>query len=305
MSIKKKIKGLLTRIIRRGYWYNNVLFPDCKKFWNYNIFNTDVINLGSTSAVNAFLYDTIPLKCANWALSTNPLRGDFAILKNYYSYLNERNATVIIPLCPFSSLSGSYSITDDRYYTLLYPSSIPAFSINRQRKILSIKNNPIASYPILDIFSSLKAFLQTKDKQMSEIQMQEDATKWMTLWKKEFSITDFSYPLSILNLDGIEDASRILNEMIEFCKDRHIRPAILIPPVYHTLGNILTQEIRELTIKPIIEKLEDKSVWFHNYMDDPLFTNDISLFRNSFLMNEKGAKLFTRQILKDIGLISD
>ena len=305
MNIKRKILNLLSRIVRRGYWYNNTLFPDCKKFWSYKTFNTEVVNLGSTSGVYAFNYEDLDLKAANWALCANPLLGDMAILKNYYSFLSAKKCTVILPLCPFSSLSGSYNYFPDRYYSLLYCSSIPAYSFRREQQVLAMKTNPLPYYPLLAIFQDIRLALYPKKlPQLTEVQMERDSERWMKNWMKEFSITDFSYPLSMVNRDGIEDAAKTINEIITFCKERNILPVMVIPPVFHTLGEKFTLEIRKKVIDSLIEKVMDKSVWYHNYMDDPDFTFDLSLFRNSYLMNEKGAKFFTLRVLKDLGLIS-
>lgn len=304
MNVKGKIVGFLNRKIRKGNWYSNVKFPDCQKFWNYKTFDTEVVNLGSTSAVSAFCYDEIPLKCANWALSVNPLMGDFAILKNYFGYLREKGSTVIIPLCPFTSLSGSYSITEDKYYSLLYPSSIPAYSYRRHQQIKNGMRSPLDIYPVKPFIYDLKCLFSCKNLIMlSEQQMLYDAERWMENWMKEFNIIDFSHPLSLVNKDGIDDASNILNDIISFCKEREIRPVILIPPVYHTLGERLTPDIRKIIIDSLIERIEDRSIWFHNYMDESEFSNNISYFQNSFLMNKKGARLFTRRVLNDLGLV--
>lgn len=306
MSFSRKFKGLLNRLISQGHWYNESKFRGCRKFWRYKTFNTEIVNLGSTSGVNAFCYDDIPRKCANWALESNPLKGDLAILRNYFSYLSENVSTVILPLCPFSSLSGGYNITEDRYYSLLYPSSIPAFSLLRQQQIKREVNNPLCCYPAVAIFTDLKSLIKGKrDCHLTESQMQDDAQRWMNNWMKEFSVTDFAYPLSMVNSDGIEDAAKIINEIVTFCKERNIRLIMLIPPVFHTLDELFTPEIRKKVIDSLIECVVDKSVWFHNYMGDLEFTNDISLFQNSFLMNKKGAKQFTRRVLSDIGLINE
>lgn len=303
MSIFRKVYRIINGLIRRGYWYNNVKFKDCSKFWCYKTFNTDVVNLGSTSSVFAFNYSGIPLKCANWALSTNPLAGDLAILKNYVSYLKE-GATVIIPLCPFTSLAGGYSISEDHYYSLLYPSTIPCYSIRRHNKVKLERQTPLLAYPLLSLFSDLKHLVvKPKQKVMTENEMEKDAQTWMSNWKKEFSVSDFSYPLLLKNQDAIVDAAKVLNEIVAFCKERNIRSVILIPPVYHTLGELFTPEIRKKIIDSLIERVEDKSVWYHNYMDDSEFTNDTSLFQSSFLMNEKGAKIFTRRALTDLDII--
>lgn len=304
MSFKQNINRVLNGLVRKSYWFNTIMFPDCDKFWNHKDFNIDVVNLGSTSGLNAFNYEDLPLKGYNWALGRNPLVADFEVLNNYYSYLNPQRSTVIICLCPFSSLSGSYNYLDDKYYTILNVSSIPNGSIRKRAEVLQIKKNPIKYYPLFELIRSLKSLITiNKDNCLSESQMRADAVKWMSNWKKEFSIEDFSYPLSLVNQDGIEDAAKILNKMIGYCKERNIRPVLIIPPVYHTLGDLITSEIHNKIINPLIERLEDKTVWYHNYMEDEDFSNNIILFQNSFLLNKKGAKLFTNKVLKDIGLV--
>ena len=304
MNILRKVYNLLNAVIRKGFWYNNVKFTDCKKFWTYTCFNTDIVNLGSTSAVNAFNYTGIPLKCANWALKTNPLTGDLAILKNYLSYLKSNNATVLIPICPFSSLSGRYKITEDKYYTILYPASIPNYSYKKHQQIKCEMHEPIRIYPLWCMFSDLRnIFKKKKNIILSETEMQIDAKNWMNNWMKEFGITDFSYQLSLINQDAIEDAAKILNEIISLCKERNIKPKLLVPPVYHSLGILFSTEIKNKIIDSLINKIEDKSIWYHNYMDDEDFANNSSLFQNSFLLNEKGALLFTKRVMKDLELI--
>jgi hypothetical protein len=240
----------------------------------------------------------------NWALTKNPLLADEEVLKNYFSYLKPQGSVVIVTLCPFSSLSGSYDYFDDRYYSFLNIRSIPHFSIAKKQEVLRKMESPLEYYPLSQLFYGLKrCIVHRKRKTMTADQMKSDAVSWLEGWKKEFSISSFSRPLSIVNHDGIADASRILNEIIVFCKEREIRPVFLIPPVYQSLADLLTQQIRELVIEPLLSMLKDQDVWFHNYMDDEAFTDDISLFQNSFLMNEKGAKLFTKRVLTDIGLI--
>lgn len=304
MIIVKKISNRLTKYVKKTSWYNNCIFEDCSKFWNLNTFNLDVVNLGSTSGVHAFDYSEVDVRGMNWAVSRNPILGDQEILNNYISYLKRNNSVVILTLCPFTSLSGSYDDFDDRYYTFLKFASIPNCSLRRKNRVLDIKDRPLKYYPLFSFLSDILLFHVNKhDKQMSEIEMEEDANGWIKGWMHEFSISDFNYPLSMVNRDGIEDSNKIITEIIKYCKVNSIRPVIVIPPVYHTLGKKFTPKIRKIVIETLINKLNDSSVWFHNYMDDEDFNNDRSLFVNSFLMNKKGARLFTKRVLKDIGMI--
>lgn len=304
MSIKHKIASKINGAIRRTHWFNEELFPDCRKFWNYNTFNTDVINLGSTSGYYAFDYEGLPIKGGNFALRHNPLSGDQAILKNYFGYLNPKGSYVIIPLCVFSSLAGSYDFMEDRFYTLIYPSSIPHFSYRKQQQIKSIAASPIRKFPFWSIYTELRLLLKgVSHSTLTEDQMKTDAERWIKGWKHEFAVSDFSQPLSLINKDGVNDAVEILNDIISFCKERNIKPVIMIPPMYHTLAEKFDEKARQLFVYDLIEKIEDKTVPFHNYLDDSRFSRDSSLFMNSFFLNKKGAKKFTRIALTDIGLI--
>lgn len=304
MSIKHKIASKINGAIRRTHWFNEEFFPDCRKFWNYNTFNTDVINLGSTSGYYAFDYEGLPIKGGNFALRHNPLSGDQAILKNYFGYLNPKGSHVIIPLCVFSSLAGSYDFMEDRFYTLIYPSSIPHFSYRRQQQIKAIAASPIRRFPLWSFYTELRAQLRgTGHSTLTEEQMKADADRWIKGWKHEFALSDFSQPLSLFNKDGVNDAAEILNDIISFCKERNIKPVIMIPPMYHTLAEKFDEKARQLFVYDLIEKIEDKTVPFHNYMDDSRFSRDSSLFMNSFFLNKKGAKKFTRIALTDIGLL--
>ncbi len=303
MSITRKIYRALNALVRRSRWFNEEIFPGCNKFLRYNTFNTKVINLGSTSSYYAFDYSGLPVKGANFALPCNPLLGDEAILKNYFGYLAPNESHVIIPLCIFSSLAGSYDIDDDRYYLLLYPNSIPHFSYRRQQKVKQFAAKPFRNYPIFASFGEFRRFFPKKDAcPMTEDEMQKDAEKWMNGWMHEFSLKSCSAPLSLLNKDAVEDASSILNRMISFCTERNITPTLVLPPMYHTLADKFDKEARNNLIYSMIDKLDDNSVTFLNYMDDKSFSYDRTLFSDSFLLNSKGCKLFTRRVLKDIGI---
>lgn len=306
MSIKKKIGRKLNGAIRRTRWFNEEFMPDCSKFWNYNTFNTDVINLGSTSGYYAFDYKGLQIEGGNFALRHNPLSGDQAILKNYFGYLNPKESHVIISLCVFSSLAGSYDFMEDRFYTLLSPISIPHFSYRRQQQVKAWAASPIRQMPLWSIYTEMKRIIRgDKQPQLTEQQMEQDAQRWINGWKHEFSISDFSQPLSLINQDGLKDASAILNEIIAFCKGRKIKPVLILPPMYHTLAEKFDSQARKVLLEDLVNTIEDKSVKFLNYMDDSRFSHDTSLFQNSFLLNKQGAKKFTKIALTDMGVLKE
>jgi len=303
-----KIGRALNAVVRRSNWYSNIVFEDCNKFWNHKEFNLDVINLGSTSGVHSFNYNGLDIKAANFALSHNQLLGDEAVLMNYCSFLNPGKSTVIISLCPFSSLAGSYDYFDDRYYSILHSSSIPYFSKLHYNGVMHVKNRPIKYFPCyqvgIEILYWIRRLLKIKSNcKLTESQLEEDANNWIKGWKHEFSITSFDMPLSMINEDAINDSIEILNRIIAFCENRNIELVLTIPPVYHTLARKFLSSFREKVLDQMINGLKRDCYTFINYMEDEHFLNDRNLFKNSFLLNETGAKYFTQRVLTDIKLI--
>lgn len=275
-------------------------------------FDLQVVNLGSTSGVCAFDYSGLPVHAENWALRQNPLAADVAILENYSSFLSAKGATVIIPLCPFSALSGSYAYQEDHYYTILSPRSLPAFSRKRQMKILSVRDNPLAHYPLIEVVRAMKSRLlrlvrlsRSERSQLICADFEADADQWLRNWFFEFGLTDFSTPLSLINRDGIEDAVMHLKKMMDFCRERGHRPVLVIPPMHRSLAQKFTHEARGLLIDSLTSQLSVEPVVFLNYMDHPEFTADKSLFQSSFLLNSVGAKKFTYRMLVDLGLLEN
>ena len=303
-----KVGRVVNALFKRTYWFNEVLFPDCTKFWNHKTFNLDVVNLGSTSGVHAFYYKDVPFKCANWALGHNPLSGDEAILKNYFSYLNPHKSTVIVPLCPFSALAGSYECTDDKYYTLLYSSSIPSFSKRKQEQAMHMMNRPLKYYPVYELFAwpgRVISSMFKNNRPLNDEQMENDAQKWISGWLKEFSIKSLSFeePLSLINKDAIQDAKNHLGRIIVFCQERNITPVFVVPPVYYTLSNKFSNKAKEILLDDVIKSVTGMGALFINHMEDEDFINNAGLFINSFYLNEKGAIAFTNKLLKEINLI--
>ena len=103
MNLSTKVKRRINALIKRTFWYREVVFADCEKFWKQKTLNLEIVNLGSSVSKYAFDYSNCNNKAANWAMAPQTFVGDYAILSNYLSFLSD-NAIVIITLCPFSCL---------------------------------------------------------------------------------------------------------------------------------------------------------------------------------------------------------
>ena len=300
--LMNKLINRINVLIKHSYWYNCVQFSDCQKFWGQNNFNLDLVNLGSSSGKYAFNYDGY-YKCANWAMAPKSLYGDLLILKNYCSYLKPSGSIVLISLCPFSSLGGQYSDLDYRYYTIINSNSISNYSFKKYQEAIDLKNNPFLYYPFASIVRDIKYSLKRKeDAIMSLEQMEDNAKSWMSNWAKEFSITDFESPLRLINKDRFHESAVALNNLICFCLSRNIKPILVIPPMHKTLTNKFSDSMKEKFIYAFIEEGNKECIPFLDYMEDDELS-DITLFRNSYFLNEKGAKLFTRKVLKDVNFL--
>ena len=304
MSIRKKIKKILNALVRRTPWFNRTFFEDCKKFWQYNTFNTEIVNLGSTSALYAFNYDDIGIKAANWAISRNPLLGDLAILKNYSGYLNTKGSTVIIPLCPFSSLAGSYDYMDDRYYTILYPSTIAHYSYIHYLHVLHKRDNPFMYYPVSALFTDAFTYISNlRKKKLTEQDFERDAQIKIESWMHEFSLTCLDDQLSLKNRDAISDAVSILNEIIRYCKKKKAKVIITVPPMHRSLASKFSENAKNVLIDSMVSNISGNDISYKNYMYCEGISDNDDMFENSFLLNDKGAREFTRILLREANII--
>ena len=302
--MKNKIKKKLNCWVSQSYWYNEIVFKDCRKFWEMNVSNLDVINLGSSSGVYDFNYSGLSVKGMNWAVAPQTIYGDFAILKQFASHL-KKGATIIYPLCPFTSISGAVKYVEDRCYSFLDLDLIPDGHYLHMVKVKQMQKYPLSFYPLLSILRDLKHAVGNNGENiriLDEFQMIEDAKLSMKSWNDQFHIDDLSAPFVGKYKVVYDEGTKLLKEMSVFCKERNLRLVIVIPPMYKTLAGCFSTSARENLIDSFIRSGIDSSVLYLNMMDDENFTNDITLFRSSYYLNTIGAQKYTSYLLNKINL---
>lgn len=303
MSILSKIIGkLLSKIdtsLFKTKWFNDTLqFAGCKAISGLNIFNNEIANLGSTSAFHAFNYSGTGLHGVNLATPKQSLKEDREMIKNYYSHLKE-GSVVIIPLCLFSSLVGEDEEMPDKYYVLFQNDSIPHFSWKKKNQIYDIYNKPYKYFPLWSFPYELMRPLKRRKDNMSSPDLEVDANRWMTGWKHEFSIYNFEDQLSLRNYDSYLSSRQILEEIVDFCESRNLKPVIVYPPVSEALTSKITDKMRKIYLDDFVQGSKAKRVPFFNYLNDKEF-NDNTLYLNSFFLNAKGSKVFTTRVIRDL-----
>lgn len=305
-KLKKEIKTLL---IEKNKWYSQE-FNDCAKFWNNFPFNLEIVNLGSSSAFYGFDYSPLPVKAANWAMRPQSFPQDFALLKTYYSYLKPK-AIVLISLCPYSSCFKIYTdISQEKYYTILHPGVIERFDLEKQKIIYNKKNQPWKFYKkelIKGTIGNIKSIFKKRPdtytyQPMNNKQLEADAKMWIDGWKKEFNITDMNAPLPPHIKEGRKKRINILNEIISFCKERDLKPIIVLPPMTIHLSSKISETFRQNYIYSFLDEVKLYDTPFLNFLNDNRFQDED--FFNSFFLNRKGAKKFTQIVFNEIIKVS-
>jgi len=308
-------------IAKPAYKVSNYLFRkserlkcyfDFTKFLDYIPQNLEIVNLGSSSGKYALKYDN-SVKGANWALGPQTLYYDFSILKQYHSYLKPK-AFVIVPLCPFSSCIKNFSVERNnlKYYSFLHPAVIYEYSKEIHRTIRPLIFHPIfLSCKLLGFKSFIRSFIASFIKlhpsnllinPMNEETIEKDAEQWINGWKTQFNIKDLeSKVIPEETKNAIEYNIELISKMVEFCKERELNLVFILPPVTKTLSSKFSNSFKELFIYSLFASINPKEAQFLNYFDDEKFSNS-DLYFNSFFLNERGRKLFTEQVIKDIKL---
>lgn len=290
-------------IVKRSFWYNNVQFPDCRKFWDIKPTQFDVVNIGSTASLNAFNYSDISLECANLAMTSQFLLADFEILK-YYSKFIKKGGTVILgmSLFPFDGYDVTYF--DRRYYTILPSSSIWNYSAYELKQAEEIKEMPINYYPIIELYYSIKRmFCKKRRTFLSKEDYVNDAKRKMKDgWMKQFEITNLDKPMSQSNMSLADQMIEIMIRIRDLCKEQGFNFVMVMPPVSPSLKSWLTPSVRDNYIYVCKNSEMLNTVRYLDYLDDMDF-DSFDNFENSYILNRKGSQLFTHKVLNDLNLL--
>lgn len=306
-------------LVKRTPWYRgkfvdveSKIFPDLRWSAKHIERNFDVVNLGSSSSFWGFDYDGLDISGMNWAQAPQLLQNDLRILENFHSILKPAG-TVIVPLCFFSGLYIDDSLTD----TLRYVNKLDYLLLSERfrDKARQLAKCPIlfgrpAIYAALGYLKHMGRYSCEEDwrrtaiaNSLSEQELTEDAARWIAGWKAQFSIGDLSAPLSSANEVAMAKQVEIFIKLIRFCKERSYKVACIIPPVSQYLGEYFTKTFRQYYIQRFLAE-SGYDGWFKDYSLDERFS-DPELYFNSFFLNLRGRKMFTRQVLKDLGILHD
>jgi len=302
---------LLNKKIKTTNWYQNNFIYTQQFVSNANYRkdtqrNYEIVNLGSNPARFAFFYEGIAGQ--NWSTGTQGLDKDLEILKYFHSYI-KKDGIVLLPVVAFSSVSGYLKPENDPLsYVAKFVSILDYDQASSLPKGMTARR--WINYPLLSewrsirwIFSDMEkdGRLALSEQMMQELELNMDALFWMNVWKEEFHIVDLDAPLTNELQEGRKKSIKDLQNLIDFCLERSLRPVLIMPPMSKYLSRLFSTTARETYIYSFIREVNTKNIPFLDYLDDERWS-DASLYFNSFFLHLKGRKLFTQQVLKDLYL---
>ena len=298
--------------LKTNHWKNQFLFT--KNFisnagYRDNLGrNFDIVNLGSNPALNGFFYEKV--RGANWSTGSQGFPMDFEILKYYHSYVKE-GGYVLIPIMPFSSISN-FLETRPQYWSDSYYMKFAKILDNAQikklpnaRRVVQKLHYPVIFNPKLifyifhDVTSDSKILVN--EQTMQAIELEYDAKKWIKHWKTEFCVKEYNEFWGMKFNIYIDSGIKLLSEMIDYCLYRNLQPVLITIPISMYLANEFTPEFRQKMIYDFVNASNTKGVKVLDYMFDERFCKS-NLFNGSFFLNLNGRKLFTEQIMRDLGI---
>lgn len=309
VTLPLPIYFIANKLLQKTNWYLNQ-YGDCVKFRKQK-FEMDIVNLGSSPAKYAFDFSGLPISGANWATAPQPISYDFRIIKNYHSYI-KKDGILLLLFCPFSGFVKDYEDKEahKKYHYFLHPILNPHFSETTYEQVRQEVEQPLKTllrYPFRTLCQMLRfrknPFVIDKNP-MTERQIKKDAEFWFNGWKIEFGLDDLDLPLSMKNKTAIDYNSELLCEIADFCKERSLNPVIVVAPITRYLSTLIPAAFQRAVFYDMIEKAKrEKHVPVLDYSQNKQLTTD-DLYINSFFLNSKGRKKFTRKVLQDLKLLN-
>lgn len=304
---------MLNKMLKRTNWWRNQYlateqFVSNSGYRDNIIRNYDIINLGSNPARFAFFYENV--KGQSWATGSQGQDMDFEILKYYHSYL-KNNGTVLIPIMPFSSIAP-FLINRKEYWGIPYYSKFASIldpiqssrlpyskEISRYLKFPLLYNYRAVRYCFRDI--PLDSRFQISEQPMMEMELQQDAQKWVRGWLKEFNLKNLQDVFDVKWEKYYNEAIALNKRIVDFCIERKLNPVFICVPMTSHLSSLFPENVHKFLVTDFVNKANVHGIPFLDYTFDERFKDD-NLYFNSFFLNLRGRKKFTGIVLSDLSI---
>ena len=169
-------------------------------------------------------------------------------------------AYVIIPLCPFSSI-------------------LPE-SYDRRR---GAESHPLISFDGMPDERAMSAFADKLDKG----------------WKREFSIRDYSDPMTATNRQCYFACVAHMRDFIGWCRQEGLKPVLVLPPAAKCLRDLFPDSfMKDYVYGFVRDAIRGTDVQFLDYWNHRDF-QDPRLFATALFLNKMGRRRFTARVMAD------
>lgn len=287
---------------KNAYRYKSWLYKG--KELNENDICYQAVNTGSTVGYYDFDYTYWKLNGINLGWEPQTLYYDFEMLKSFSDKLY-KNAYVFICIEEFKLLVDHYPDSANyKYYFCLNKKEIYNY-----KKSTAFVLKTIPCFLLKSLFlQETKQFFHTLSNQLIFIDYDnslEHDRYWsdfyMNVWKQEFGWSALKSELTKQQITNIRINLKRLEKMLQFCKQNHWNPVIIIPPFSPNLVNLIPEDILEQCLWNPMRHIMEKGYKVLDLLHDKEF-EDYHLFRNALTLNEKGKQLFNYKIQKELGI---
>ena len=257
-----------------------------------------ISNVGSSHGEYGFCYKEYEKTygCFNFGLSSQSLSYDYRVIKDYEEHFEEDGIMFIV--VSYWSFYGNDETEDEnfqaknkRYYSILSARNIKYYEW--QKRIY------YKYFPILGAGSNLIPTLMQSNSSNMEVNWNRSAAE------VEKSVLEEDAESAVKR--HITDRKEIVNEkeinalydIIDFCKDRGIKPILVTTPYTDVYNEKVPVEFLK-SFHEIVETVQEEcGVEYYDYADDIRFCKNYDLFLNADHLNKKGALLFTKILVED------
>ena len=292
---------------KTGWWQSQ--YAATRQFESLgNDVKYDIVILGSNPSRFAFFYEDV--KGQSWATGSQGQAMDLAILKSYRHQIND-GGTVLVAIMPFTSIA-TYLKERPEYWDKAYYSKF-AKILNEEERAKLPECSALLSYLKYPLMSNVRLLKQlvfgwgkdrryeTTEQPLMRVELEKDGKRWINGWLKEFRLNNLEDVFDSRWSRYYQEAVNLCKEVVDYCIGEGLNPVFICVPMSHYLSDLFPADVRKYLVTDFVKACNEHNIPFLDYTLAPEF-QDASLYFDSFFHNMRGRKLFTRRVLKDLGL---
>lgn len=294
------------KLLKKTGWWKNQFLATAQFDLHGREVKYDVVNLGSNPSRFAFFYENVLGQ--SFATGSQSQAMDLAILKSYRHQIKD-GGTVLVAIMPFTSIA-TYLKERPEYWDTAYYAKF-AKILNAEERAKLPNSSALVTYLKYPLLSNVRLLKQLvfgwhrdnrydiTEQPLMHVELQDNAQKWIDGWLKEFRLKNLEEVFDSRWHGYYQEAIDLCKEVVKYCKEEDLKPVFICVPMSHYLSDLFPADVRKFLVTDFVNACNEHDIPFLDYTLDPDF-QDASLYFDSFFLNKKGRKLFTRRVLKDL-----